>query len=86
MRLGIYLLTRYDQTGDLNDLQHTVRFLKRAAYATPQDYNDPDVALVSINLASYFSTRYDRTGDLDYLQEVVRLAKTAVDTLPDDHP
>ena len=61
--LGIWLATRFERTGLMDDLDRAVDAANMAVDATPQDH--PDRAGLLNNLGNWLGTRFGRTGSMD---------------------
>ncbi|KAJ7212683.1 CHAT domain-containing protein [Mycena pura] len=84
MVLGHALQSRYDESGDLKDLQATLQAFQAAVDLTPD--NDTDKAGRLQSLAESFTDRYQRLGNLRDLEAALQNNQEAVKLTPEDHP
>ncbi|RYP49514.1 hypothetical protein DL768_004780 [Monosporascus sp. mg162] len=84
INLAASLLTRFQRTGDVNDLNMAIERNEEAVEAVPRDY--PDQADMLTNLAVSFSIKYERTGDLSDLKMAIEKGGEAVEVTPSGHP
>ncbi len=82
--LGNGLRDRYARTGQLADLEETIRVYQTAVQRTPPD--SPNLPRNLNNLGNGLYTRYARTGQLADLEEAIRAYQTAVQRTPPDSP
>jgi hypothetical protein len=78
------LSSRYDRTGNLQDLEDAITNAELAVAATPDD--QPDRAGYLKNLSDGLSSRYNRTGNLQDLEDAITNTQLAVAVTPGDHP
>jgi tetratricopeptide (TPR) repeat protein len=76
--------SRYDRTGNLDDLEAAISHAQDAVANTPADHHDRAGRLS--NLSNRLSSRYDRTGNLDDLEAAISHAQHAAANTPPDHP
>ncbi|GKZ32885.1 hypothetical protein AbraIFM66950_002571 [Aspergillus brasiliensis] len=74
--LSRYLSSRFNRTGNLDDLEAAISHARDAVAATP--VNHPNRAGYLSNLSNRLSSRYDRTGNLDGLESAILCARYAV--------
>jgi len=81
-----YLSSRYERTGNLQDLETAINRSVVASEATPEDH--PERPKVLNNLGFHFSRRYGRTGNLQDLEAAIAYSEEAVRTIliSVDHP
>ncbi|KAJ5662986.1 hypothetical protein N7507_003717 [Penicillium longicatenatum] len=82
--LGTYLESRYERTGQIEDLEEAIRVSRQALQATPDDHCE--LAEWSNNLGNYLRHRYKQTGQIEDLEEAIRLSRQAAQATPEDHP
>jgi tetratricopeptide (TPR) repeat protein len=82
--LGMYLGRRYERTGDMADLEASIRVAHQAVDFTSEDHPDR-VGRLNV-LGTNLGRRYERTGDMADLEAAIRAAHQAVDSTPKDHP
>jgi len=78
------LLSRYERTGNIGDLEVAISNAEQAISATPKDH--PDRAAMPSILGSMLSSRYERTGNIDDLEAAISNAEQAISATPEDHP
>jgi hypothetical protein len=81
--LGSAFLSRFELTGDKDDISEAIRHQKRAVQLTPR--RDADLPAWLNNLGSSFSNRFERTGNIDDISEAIRHQKEAVRLTPHGH-
>ncbi|KAI1735117.1 CHAT domain-containing protein [Xylaria scruposa] len=81
--LGNLLAWRYEETGEINDLQLAIFVTKETLNAIPYDHpNRPEYLG---NLGNWLGRRYERTGALEDLQSAIFQCNEAIKlTRPDD--
>lgn len=82
--LSIHLASRYERTGNFQDLEAAILYASRAVAATPES-NSNRPGRLNI-LSSYIARRYERTRNSQDLEAAMANASLAVATTPDDHP
>ncbi|RYP13603.1 hypothetical protein DL765_006804 [Monosporascus sp. GIB2] len=82
--LGSKLFSRYERTGNMNDLEAAILKAEIAVSAIPEDH--PDRAAMLNILGSMLFSRYLRTGIMNNLEEAILKAEIAVSAIPEDHP
>jgi len=82
--LGIKLARRYEQTGEMRDLEEAIKAAQQSLDLIPNNY--PDRAVYLINLGSMLCHRHERTGKMQDLEEAIKAAQQAVDSTDNDHP
>ncbi len=75
--LGVFLLTRFENSGAVEDLAGAVRACRAAVAATAPD--DPDRGAHLSNLGITVRTRFERKKALRDAHEAVRICRAAVD-------
>lgn len=73
---------RYWATGNLEDLNQAVRYLKQGLEQTPLDWVDRPSRCS--NLGAILSTQYRHTGNIADLDQAIQLCETAVQQTPPD--
>ncbi|KAF7334983.1 hypothetical protein MVEN_02248400 [Mycena venus] len=81
---GIALYQRFEELGDVADLNKGVVIQKDVVHLTPDE--DPDLPARLTNLGNSLCLRFQRLGDLDDLSESISKHKNAVYLIPDSHP
>ncbi|KAJ7469419.1 TPR-like protein [Mycena galericulata] len=81
--LGITLLHRFQQHGEVSDITWGVRVMQDTISLTPDGH--PDKPGMLNNLGSYLMCRFQRLGDLDDLNKSVSIQEGAVQLTPDGH-
>ncbi|KAE8314038.1 hypothetical protein BDV41DRAFT_576169 [Aspergillus transmontanensis] len=69
------LVTRYEQTWQLSDLEEAIRISRRAIKATPDDH--PYLAGQLKNLGAMLTSQYERIDCLEDLDEAIRVSRKA---------
>ncbi|KAJ7084120.1 CHAT domain-containing protein [Mycena epipterygia] len=82
--LGSSLLGRFEQLGDLSDLNKSIMMNKEAVQLTPDGH--PDKPAMLNNLGSSLLGRFERLGDLSDLNKSITMFEDAVQLTPDGHP
>ena len=83
--LGTYLGSRYDRTGNLQDLQAAINYAERSM-ETVQD-NHPDRAARLKDLSGHLGRQYEWSGNLQDLEAAaINHAEAAVNAKPEDLP
>ncbi|KAJ6548435.1 CHAT domain-containing protein [Mycena capillaripes] len=82
--LGENLMQRYRESGNLNDLETSMRHFQSALHLTSE--GDPDRARRIQSLAKSLGERYHRLGDLKDLEAALQTNKQAVDLTPPGDP
>jgi hypothetical protein len=83
-KLGNKLESRYEWTGEMQDLEEAIRVARLAVESTPEDH--PDRAGKLNSLGNKLESQYDRTGEMQDLEEAIQEARLAVESMPGDHP
>lgn len=78
--LSAILSCRYEQMGDIADLEDAINIARQAIDSTPHD-----AALLS-NLSRMFENRYWRIGNTADLEEAIRVARQAINLTPSENP
>ncbi|KAJ7835224.1 CHAT domain-containing protein [Mycena leptocephala] len=82
--LGNSLLTRFEQLGDLDDLNKSVSIREDAVCLTPDGH--PEKPSLLNNLGNSLLTWFEQLGDLEDLNKSVLSTEDAVHLTPDGHP
>ena len=83
-QLSNALTFRFEQQGNADDLDESIRFAQLAIQLTLDD--DPDKIMLSNNLGGSFFRRFERRGDLNDLADSIRIYQRAMKRTPDGHP
>ena len=78
------LITWYQQTRDIQDLQAVIVGVEAAIKAMPESHTDRAGWLDS--LGDYLGSRYERTGNLQDLEAAITHGSAVVEATPEDHP
>ncbi|MFI5828573.1 CHAT domain-containing protein [Streptomyces sp. NPDC051578] len=78
------LSTRFERSGDLDDLEEAVRVARAGVQDTRE--GQPERALCLGNLGLILQSRFKRTGDLKDIDEAVEANRAAVRATTDAHP
>ncbi|KAF8421170.1 CHAT domain-containing protein, partial [Tirmania nivea] len=76
--------TRYQRTGNLQDLEAAITRSEAAVEAIPEDH--PTQAALLTNLGSQLNCRYERIGNLQDLEAAIARTEAALARTPEDHP
>ena len=79
--LGISFLTRFERTGDLNDISQAIENQQHAIRLTPDGHADKPA--IYNNLGISFFHRFQRIGHLDDLSEAIRSYRHAIHCTPE---
>ncbi|KAF8432057.1 hypothetical protein BGX38DRAFT_1083192, partial [Terfezia claveryi] len=84
-----HLSSRYERTGNLQDLEAAIARKEAAMQAAPEYH--PDIAGILTNLGIHLNSRYERSGNLQDLEASAAIAlssaaEPALCFLPQDHP
>ncbi|KAJ7810356.1 CHAT domain-containing protein [Mycena olivaceomarginata] len=82
--LSNLLLGRFEQLGDLNDLNMSIMMTEDAVLLTPDGH--PDKPRNLSNLGNSLLGRFERLGDLSDLNKSIMMFEDAVQLTPDGHP
>ncbi|KAF5340006.1 hypothetical protein D9611_012353 [Ephemerocybe angulata] len=82
--LGTSIHSRFERTGDLQDIAEAISMKRRAADLTP--VGDPNMASRLANLGHSLRSRFERTGDLQDHAEAISAEQRALELTPDGHP
>ncbi|KAJ7016823.1 hypothetical protein C8F04DRAFT_1406555 [Mycena alexandri] len=82
-RLALALWTRFEQTGQLTDLEESIAFDRQALELRPGSHPDQSGSLN--NLANVLETRFEQTGQLADLDESIALHREALELRPGSH-
>ncbi|CAI7627541.1 unnamed protein product [Penicillium glandicola] len=78
------LVSRYEEIGQMNDLEEAIRVSRQAVAATPDDH--PDLPILLNNLGNKLQSQYEQTGRMEKLDEAIRLSRQAVEVTPIGNP
>ncbi|KAI1189012.1 hypothetical protein F5B17DRAFT_393192 [Nemania serpens] len=81
--LGNFLWTRYERTGNIEDLDEAISNVRISITASPN--NALDVAGRHSNLGTMLLKAYQRTAEKGYLDEAVFQARRAIEISPSGH-
>ncbi|KAI9863865.1 MAG: hypothetical protein M1813_003517 [Trichoglossum hirsutum] len=81
---AVLKITRFERTGNMEDLEEAIRKAEQAVKATPEGH--PDLATWLSNLGNMLERRFERTGRMEDLEEAVHKASQAVKATPKGHP
>ncbi|KAF8157609.1 CHAT domain-containing protein [Mycena galopus ATCC 62051] len=82
--LASALSTRFEQTGQLADLEESIAFHREALELRPGSHPDRSSSLN--NLANALSTRFEQNGQLADLEESIGFYQEALELMPRSHP
>ncbi|KAJ7768883.1 CHAT domain-containing protein [Mycena metata] len=82
--LGIGLLHRFQQLGNIGDITKCISVMQDAAHLTPDGHPDKPSRLN--NLGGSLLARFERLGDLGDLDKSVSMREDAASLTPDGHP
>jgi hypothetical protein len=82
--LGVALLYRIEQLGDVQDIAKCVSLMEKVVQLAPEGH--PDKPSWLCNLANCLLSRFKHLGDLDDLNRAVLIRENAVCLTPDSHP
>ncbi|KAJ6564551.1 CHAT domain-containing protein [Mycena capillaripes] len=81
---GNSLLTRFEQVGDMDDLNKSVSMIEDAVQLSPDGH--PGKPSILNNLGNSLLARFGRLGNLDDLNKSMLMGEDAVYLTPDGHP
>ena len=81
--IGLYLLDRFERTGDVTDIDNAILYHERAVRLLPKGNSDKHQHLN--NLGRSFLCRFTRSGELVDVEEAISTFKDAVRLSPDRH-
>jgi tetratricopeptide (TPR) repeat protein len=81
--LGGSLRSRFERTGNLQDIAEAIAVQTRAVDLTPEGHVDLPRHLA--NLGNSYARRYEDTGDLQDVVEAIRIHTQAVELTPEGH-
>ncbi|KAG8991931.1 hypothetical protein FRB94_012146 [Tulasnella sp. JGI-2019a] len=81
VKLACGLLTRHEQTGDRNDLDHGIDYNREALDLRP-GYRSKLLPIIAISLRA----RFKQTGDRGDLHQTISCNKEVLDLLPEGDP
>lgn len=73
--LGVILISLYERTNKIENLEEAIRVTRQAVKATPEDH--PDLAGSLKNLGNRLASRYEHTGKIEDLEEAIRETRQA---------
>ncbi|KAJ7853223.1 hypothetical protein B0H13DRAFT_2673759 [Mycena leptocephala] len=82
--LGALFSERYEESGNLNDLEASVKHSQMALDLTPEGHSDRTNALQDLGAA--LSDRYQKLGELADMEAALNADQEVVDLTPLDHP
>ncbi|KAG9021406.1 hypothetical protein FRB95_002167 [Tulasnella sp. JGI-2019a] len=82
--LALDLWDRFEQTGDRDDLDESIKYHQAALNLRPEGHPDRGSSLN--NLAVGLGTRFKQTGDRDDLDESIKYHQAALNLRPEGHP
>ncbi|KAJ7115240.1 CHAT domain-containing protein [Mycena epipterygia] len=82
--LGIVLLLRFEQLGNVDDITKCVSVMEQVVSLTPD--TDPDKLSWLSNLGSSLDRRFQCLGDLGDLEKAISIGNDAMGLTPDHHP
>ncbi|KAJ7084084.1 CHAT domain-containing protein [Mycena epipterygia] len=82
--LGNSLFCRFEQLGDLSDLNKSIMMFEDAVQLTPDGH--PDKPAMLNNLGNSLFCHFERLGDLSDLNKSIMMKEDAVQLTPDGHP
>jgi tetratricopeptide (TPR) repeat protein len=82
--LGILLRSRFDRTGDLENISSAIKHLERAVQLHPKA--PADMPAVLNHLAASFRDRFELTGDLGDISQAIKNQLRAVELILDGDP
>ncbi|KAG7403689.1 hypothetical protein Forpe1208_v016358 [Fusarium oxysporum f. sp. rapae] len=91
---GVFLLTPYERTKEMRDLEEAIQGARQAVALKPDD--DPYLANWLSNLGAVLARRlnnlgnklgqlYERIGEMEDLERAIQVVRLAVESTPDDH-
>lgn len=84
INLQAYRGSRYQRTGNLQDLEAAIAISEATVEAIPEDHPNR-VALLN-NLGNRLSWRYNRTGNQGDWEAAIYIAEETIDATTEDHP
>ncbi|KAG2337927.1 TPR-like protein [Suillus weaverae] len=81
--LSWVLITRFEQRGNIGDLDESIRFFREAVSLCPEGHSDP--AYYLNNLAYSLEHRFDHQGKLNDLDDAISLYEEALRLCPVGH-
>jgi hypothetical protein len=82
--LGVSLLYRFEQLGDLDDLTDSLLKHQDAIHLTPDGH--PDKYLMLSNLGISLYCQFQQLGELNDLNKSISIQADAICLIPEDHP
>ncbi|KAG9028222.1 hypothetical protein FRB95_006723 [Tulasnella sp. JGI-2019a] len=81
--LGIFLLVRFDQRSDLDDLEKCIHYLQKSLSLHPISRSD---SLILNSLGTGLGSRFERTGNMVDLEKCIHYLQEALSLHPIGHP
>ena len=75
---------KFDQTGNIQDLEDAIKYAREALNKTPS--NHLMLATMLSDLGSQLSDRYDRMGNMQDLEDAIKNTQAAVNITTSGHP
>ena len=82
--IGTYLLTRFETTGSMDDLDAAIALEERCLELTSNEHPNHAGRLNNLGIALRF--RFERTGSMEDLDRVIEKQEQAVESTPLGHP
>ncbi|KAJ7277673.1 CHAT domain-containing protein, partial [Mycena rebaudengoi] len=82
--LGVSFIDRYNQSGDVKDLEAALQYKQAAVQQTPKGH--PELARWLQSLAVSFRDKYQRSGDVKDLEAALQHNQAAVEQTPEGDP
>ncbi|KAJ7040492.1 hypothetical protein C8F04DRAFT_237798 [Mycena alexandri] len=82
--LALALLRRFEQTGQLRDLEESIAFHRQTLELRPESHPDRSSSLS--NLATALEIRFEQTGQMADLEESITFHQQALELRPGSHP
>ncbi|KAK7434798.1 hypothetical protein VKT23_019985 [Stygiomarasmius scandens] len=80
----VQLLKDYQKSGDLSEIESSLKFLEQTVYLTPDSHADKPGRLNNLGIA--FQLRFQHLGELNDIEKAIGVFQKAVDLTPDGHP
>ncbi|BAE65555.1 unnamed protein product [Aspergillus oryzae] len=81
---GDEMMSRYEQTGRMGDLEEAIKAFRWAVYITPE--NHPYRAAMLYNYGNMLERRYEKIPDEECLKEAICVSYQVVQLVPKSHP
>ncbi|KAF6756105.1 CHAT domain-containing protein [Ephemerocybe angulata] len=82
--LSASMHSRFEHTGDLQDIAQAISMKQRALELTPEGH--PDMAERLANLGTSIHSHFEHTGDLQDLAQAISMKQRALELTPEGHP